>query len=106
MPGIDYRRLRAEIPIREVLELIGFELISRRGDRLRGRCPLPSCRQTADRPFSVDLRRGLFRCFACRSGGNQLDLWALFHRLAIHEAAQSLCHETRTPIPWLAPFHG
>ena len=102
MPGIDYRRVRAVISMREVLELIDFEARSRRGDQLRGRCPLPACQQTVRHAFSVDVGRGVFRCFACRAGGNQLDLWALFHDLPLHEAAQSLCRRTQASIPWLA----
>lgn len=106
MPGIDYRRVRAAISMDAVLELIGFEASSRRGDQLRGRCPLQACQQTARCTFSVDVGRGVFRCFACRTGGNQLDLWALFNRLPLHEAAKSLCHKTHTPIPWLASRNG
>lgn len=97
MPGIDYRRLRAEISMRQVLELIGFEPISRRGDQLRGDCPLPTCQR--GRRFSVNLDRGLFHCFACGAGGNQLDLWASLHSLPLYKAAQSLCHHTHTAIP-------
>ena len=106
MPGIDYRRLRTEISMRQVLELIGLESGVRRGDQQRCCCPLSACRQRADRTFSVDLGRGIFRCFACRTGGNQLDLWALHHHLPLHAAAQSLCHATRTSIPWLASQQG
>jgi hypothetical protein len=35
MPGIDYRCLRAKVPSRKVLELIGFEPSSRRGQGRR-----------------------------------------------------------------------
>jgi len=103
MPGIDYRRLRAEISMHQVLELIDFQASSRRGDQLRGRCPLPACQGTAGRTFSVNVARGIFRCFACRTGGNQLDLWALAQDLPLHEAAQSLCQQIHASIPWLDP---
>ncbi len=99
MPGIDYRRLRAEISMHQVLKLIGFEASSRRADQLRGRCPLPTCQ--AARTFSVDLGRGIFRCFGCSTCGNQLDLWALFQDLPLHEAAKSLCQQNHIPIPWI-----
>jgi len=106
MPGIDYQRLRATISMRQVLQLLQFEPTSRRGNQLRGRCPLPACQWAARCTFSVDVGRGIFRCFACRADGNQLDLWALFNRLPLHEAAKSLCHKTHTPIPWLASRKG
>jgi DNA primase len=106
MPGIDYRRVRAAISMDEVLKLIGFEASSCRGDQLRGRCPLQACQQTVHHAFSVDVGRGVFRCFACRAGGNQLDLWAIFHGLPLHEAAQSLCRRTHASIPWLTSRKG
>ena len=60
-----HRRLRTEISMRQVLELIGFEpRSSHRGDQFRGPCPFPACQETADRTFSVHLRRGIFHCFA------------------------------------------
>ena len=101
MPGIHYRRLRTDISMRQVLELIGIEPSSHRGDQFGGLCPLPACQETADRTFSVHLGRGIFHCFACGEGGNQLDLWASLHDLPFHEAARLLCQQTQTPIPWL-----
>lgn len=106
MPGIDYRRLRAQISMPQVLELIGFQPNSRCGDHLRGQCPLPACQATTDRTFSVNLKRHIFHCFACGEGGNQLDLWASLLDLSLHEAAQSLCHRTHTPISWIARKKG
>lgn len=106
MPGIDYRRLRAEISMHQVLELIGFQPTSRRGDQLRGVCPLPACQATAKRTFSVHLGRGVFRCFACGAAGNQLDLWAMLHDLPLHHSAESLCRDLQRPIPWLPPKTG
>ena len=101
MPGIDYRRLRVEIPMRQVLDLIGFQPSSRQGDQLRGVCPLPACQSSADHKFSVHLDRGIFQCFGCGAAGNQLDLWALLHDLPLHQAAELLCHQMQTPIPRL-----
>ena len=106
MPGIDYRRLRAEISMCEVLRQIGFAAISRRGDQLRGVCPLPACQATPGRTFSVHLGRSIFRCFACGASGNQLDLWATLHDLPLHPAAKSLCRDLQRPIPWLPPETG
>jgi len=101
MPGIDYRRLRTEISMHQVLEQIGFEASSRRGDQVRGVCPLPACQAGAGRTFSVHLGRGIFRCFACGLAGNQLDLWAMLHNLPLHQSVESLCRHLHRPIPWL-----
>jgi DNA primase len=101
MPGIDYRRLRATISMRQVLELIGFEATLSRADQLRGVCPLPACQSSAGHRFSVHPDRGIFHCFGCGAAGNQLDLWALLHDLPLRQAAESLCRHLDRPIPRL-----
>ena len=101
MPGIDYQRLRQHITIRRVLDLIGFQATSRQGPQLRGTCPVPNCCSTSDRSFSVHLTRQVYHCFACRSGGNALDLWADVHGLSIHQAAVDLCRAANLDLPWL-----
>jgi DNA primase len=100
MSGIDYQALRMAISMEDVLRLLDYNPSYRRGEQLRGACPIhdPSARGEP-RCFSVHLGRGLFRCFACAAGGNQLDLWRLVHRLPLYEAARKLCHEARVPIP-------
>jgi DNA primase len=101
MPGIDYQQLRRQLHMRQVLDLIGFQATGRRGPQLRGRCPIPGCRSASGRSFSVHLTRQVFHCFACRSGGNALDLWAAVHSLSIHQAAVDLCRLTNLDLPRL-----
>lgn len=91
MPGIDYQELRQQVSMTQVLDLIGFQPSWRRGPQLRGRCPIPDCPSTSRRTFSVHLVRQGYHCFACRSHGNALDLWAAVRRLPFHEAALDLC---------------
>ncbi len=105
MPGIDYRELRRQITMREVLDLIGFQATSRHGPQLRGLCPIPACRCTSGRPFSVHLDRQVYHCFACHSHGNALDLWAAVRGLSLHDAASDLCHALNLDLPRLAPSH-
>ena len=51
MPGIDFDRLRAEITMQQVLQLLGFEPTRCRGDQWYGRCPLPGLpARLADHP--------------------------------------------------------
>ena len=99
MPGIDYRELRRQITMREVLDLIGFQPTSRRGPQLRGPCPIPGCRSASDRSFSVHLARQVYHCFACHSRGNTLDLWAAVRGLPTYKAALDLCHVTKLDLP-------
>ena len=103
MPGIDYHQVRLQVSMTRVLDLIGFQATRRRGAQLRGPCPIPGCRSTSRRAFSVHLTRQIYHCFACNSHGNPLDLWAAVRRLPLHAAAIDLCRIAGLPLPWLPP---
>ena len=96
---IDYRAVRCQIPMGRVLELIDYRATSRRGQQLRGACPLHPAKPLHDRCFSADLTKGLFRCFHCQAQGNQLDLWAQLHHLTLYHAARDLCHRAGVRVP-------
>jgi DNA primase len=102
MPGIDYRQLRANITIAEVLDLLGFVVVERKGDQVRGQCPFhePSA-GGKHRSFSANLRKNLFHCFKCQARGNQLDLWVRARNQPIHEAALELCAHLHKEVPRL-----
>ncbi len=104
MPGIDYQQLRRKLHMRQVLDLIGFQATWRRGPQLRGQCPIPGCRSASGRSFSVHLTRQVYHCFACRSCGNMLDLWAAIYTLSIYQAALDLCRVTNLDPPRLTAF--
>ena len=70
MPGIDFRQLRADVTMAQVLELLGFVVVERLGDQVRGECPLHEpFERGKHRTFSAHLGRHMFRCFKCRSVG-------------------------------------
>jgi len=96
---IDYRAVRSQIPMERVLELLDYHPTSRRGHQLRGACPFHLLARPNPRCFSVELKKGLFRCFTCGAQGNQLDLWARLQRLPLHKAAADLCHHVGVCIP-------
>jgi DNA primase len=100
---IDYRALRNQIPMERVLDLIGYHPTSGHGQKLRGACPFHASAHTYPRCFSVDLTRGLFRCFDCGAQGNQLDLWARLRRLPLYRAALDLCQHAGIRIPGINP---
>ena len=100
MPGIDYPQLRRQITMRQVLDLIGFQATCPQGSQLRGPCPIPGCSSTSSRIFSVHRRRQVYRCFACGSQGNALDLWAAVRGLPLHQAALDLCRIIHLDPPW------
>ena len=102
MPQLDYAALRAQIPIRRVLQQCNYVPLLVRGDQWRGPCPLHGPQQHRDRCFSVNVRKNVFRCFHCHASGNQLDLWTCLTKLPLHEAALDLCrrlHIEPPPLP-------
>ena len=101
MSGIDFKQVRSQISIQQVLDLLSFAPTARAGVRLRGPCPIHETSRPRGRSFSVNLDRDRYRCFRCHSAGTQLDLWAAVHRLSIHAAAADLCHRFGIPIPYL-----
>lgn len=103
-PGklIDFAKLRALIPMHDVLNLLSWEPTVIRGTQLRGVCPLPNCPSTSSRTFSVHPEKQVWHCFACGRHGNQLDLWVSITSHDLYLAAIDLCHQTGNSVPWHA----
>jgi len=104
MPGIDLKQVREQIPIQQVLDLLGFVPTARVGARLRGPCPVHGSSFARSRVFSVSLVHNRYRCFKCHSAGTQLGLWAAVHGLSICAAAEDLCQRLGILVPRL-PSH-
>jgi len=101
MKSIAFDRARQAIQIEEVLRLVGFVPRTRRGDQWRGPCPLERDPLAAhDRSFSVNVRRGIWRCFHCRRGGNVLDLWAAYTEEPIYASTIDLFARLGIAVPW------
>lgn len=92
MPHLDYRALRALIPIHQVLNLVGWSPRTIRGDQWRGLCPLHGSSAEDDPSFSVNVAKNAYQCFHCQSHGNPLDLWAAYTHLPLKPAGLDLCH--------------
>jgi len=103
MPSIDFHRLRAEITMRQVLEVIGFTPLRATGDQWYGACPLHEASGQRERCFSVNVATGRYYCHRCRSHGNQLELWAAFLGQPLHPAAIQLCRAIGRDVPWIIP---
>jgi DNA primase len=97
MPGIDFAAVRASVPLLDVLKLLDFQPVRRRGDRLRGPCPF-GC-NSSPRDFAAYLETNSYYCYSCRRGGNQLELWARVHKLSIYDAARDLCYRLNIDVP-------
>jgi DNA primase len=94
MKWLDYAAIRHAITMRQILELIAYQPTRIVGNQWRGPCPI--CRSSSPTkrfPFSVDVRKQLFRCFHCHRSGNVLDLWMAITKLPLPRATCDLCSQ-------------
>jgi DNA primase len=101
MPGLDFREARARLQLAEVLDLLGFVPRQRRGDQVRGPCPVHRSRTRASRAFAAQLGKNVWHCFGCGAGGNALDLWRAVTRRPLHAAVIDLYTRLGREVPWL-----
>ena len=101
MPGVDFDKLRKQITMEQVLDLLGFKPCQRTGDQCYGGCPLHESTSTRPRCFSVNVAIGRYRCHRCRRHGNQLELWAAATKLPLYQAAIDLCRALDMEVPWI-----
>jgi len=101
MPGLDYREARSRLRLAEVLELLGFEASCRRGEQVRGPCPVHRSRTPGSRSFAAHLGKNIWHCFGCGAGGNALDLWVTVTRQPLHAAVIDLYSRLGRELPWL-----
>jgi DNA primase len=101
VPGVDYRRVREQISMADVIELAGLTELQVSGDELRGPCPVHDSESPKSRAFAVNLGKNAYYCHKCGAAGNQLDLWAALNKLTLHEAAIDLCKRSNVEVPWI-----
>ena len=101
MPGVDFDKLRTQITMKQVLDLLGFKPCQRTGDQWYGGCPLHESTPGRHRCFSVNVAIGRYRCHRCHSQGNQLELWAAATKLPLYQAAIDLCRALGMEVPWI-----
>jgi DNA primase len=101
VPGIDFRQARSEVRLAEVLGLLGWQACQRRGEQVRGPCPVHRSRGPRSRSFAAHLGRGVWHCFVCGAGGNVLDLWVAVTGQPLRAAVLDLCGRLGREVPWL-----
>ncbi len=101
MPGIDFSSLRRQITMEQVLGLLEFECVHRRGDQWYGYCPLHQSQAKHRKAFSVNVRDACYYCHKCRSRGDQFTLWAHATKMPLHPAVVELCNRLAVEIPWV-----
>ncbi len=100
---INYRELKQQIRLLELLTGIGWKHTKGRGAQLRGPCPLPGCCAKSssgpsknDHPFSIHTIKNVYQCFRCRSAGNVLDFWQTYRATSLLQAAIELSQSLET----------
>ena len=85
---IDFKKLRAQLDNAQVLADYGVVLVGE-GAQRRAKCPLPQHDKDDGRqkPFSIKLSHGIWRCFSCGQQGNMIDFTALMEGLDPEAAA-------------------
>ena len=90
---INYADIRRQISIADVLELIGWKPVKKHRRQLRGPCPIHRS-GSGSVIFAVNIDRDIWYCHSkkCKSGGNQLDLYAAVTEQSTYRATVDLCH--------------
>jgi DNA primase len=101
MPGVDFELLRERISMADVLRLLDFQPCNRRGDQLRGPCPVHGSSSPRSRSFSANVRLGRYHCFRCGSAGNALELWSAVRGISVWASAIELCESLGVEVPWI-----
>ena len=101
MAGIDYAMLRRQLSLAQVLELVGFRAVTRRGPQVRGPCPVHGSTSRRSRSCAAHLERQCWHCFRCGACGNALDLYLAVTKLPVYEGALELCARLHLAVPWL-----
>lgn len=93
VPSLDYEAIKREIPLSEVLRLIGWQFVWSRAGQERGRCPIHKSESPRSRSFCV-YQDGWY-CHKCKTGGDQLRLFSEVTGLPLNEATLALCFALR-----------
>jgi DNA primase len=101
MPGIDFDKLRTEITMEQVLNLLEFQPTRRQGDQWYGHCPLHPSTDKHQRAFSVNVAIGCFYCHKCHRRGDHFKLWAAAINKPLHPAMIELCQQLGHKVPWI-----
>ena len=103
MSGLDFTRLRRQLPLAQVLDLIGFTATTRCGAQMRGPCPVHGSSAPHSRSFAAHLDKNCWHCFRCGAGGNALDLYLAVTKLPVYQGALELCARLGLTPPRCSP---
>lgn len=69
--SVNFRKLKARVTMRDLLRHFEIRLPEWKDNEGRGSCPLPDC--TGKRTFTVNTTKQVYRCHACKRGGDIID---------------------------------
>ena len=87
MPFVDFAELKTRVSIEQAMQMLGLTL-TLHGSQHRGACPV--CQTGGDRALIVTPAKGLFYCFAKKTGGDAIALTAHIRGIPVKEAADQL----------------
>jgi DNA primase len=85
---VDFRRVKTAVSLSMALEHYGINWLRKKGDELRGRCPIHKGEGTDT--FHANLVKNAFHCFSCKARGNVLDFVAAMEQCTVRDAAVKL----------------
>lgn len=85
---VDFKAVKAAVSMEQVLAHYQVNWLRRKGDELRGRCPIHKGEGTDT--FHVSVSKGAFHCFSCKKRGNVLDFVAAMEECGVRDAALKL----------------
>ena len=87
MPFVDFAELKTRVSIEQAAQLLGLNLTPA-ASQLRGPCPI--CKTGGDRALIITPAKGLFYCFAKKTGGDAIALTAHIRGTSVKDAAEEL----------------
>lgn len=91
---VDFAQLKKDVPIENV---IGFLGLTMKPDGAQLRSPCPACEKGGDRALVVTPAKGVFYCFAAKTGGDLLALVSHINKVTIKEAGQFIAGKITAP---------
>ena len=85
---VDFKAVKAAVSIEQVLSHYNVNWLRKKGDELRGRCPIH--KGEGSDTFHVNVSKRAFHCFSCKKRGNVLDLVAAMEGCGVRDAAMKL----------------
>ncbi|MEO8271090.1 MAG: transposase [Aureliella sp.] len=98
---LNFAKLREQVSMSQVLELLDWTPTRNSGGTLRGCCPMKCTEAKNDSSFAVNEAQKAFCCHRCGAQGNALDLWATSQNLTLFDATWDLIERLRLDPPLL-----